>query len=188
MEKDFGQSPCNCKKVVLFGPESTGKTTLAKQLASHFNSDWVPEYARAFLQNKWDKTNEICSKEDLLIIAAGQMALENQKASNTNSILFCDTDLLVTKIYSEVYFNGYCDPDLHHFAVNNHYDLYLLLDIDIPWVADDLRDKPEERDQMLIQFKKARQSLNRPYVLIQGQGEDRFQCAIQAIQSQFAHV
>jgi nicotinamide riboside kinase len=62
------------------------------------------------------------------------------------------------------------------------------LDIDIPWVADDLRDKPEERDQMLIQFKKALQSLNRPYVLIQGQGEDRFQSAIKAIQSQFAHV
>ena len=188
MEKDFGQSPCNCRKVVLFGPESTGKTTLAKQLASHFNSDWVPEYARAFLQNKWDKTNEICSKEDLPIIAAGQMALENQKASNTDSILFCDTDLLVTKIYSEVYFGGYCDPYLHHFAVNNHYDLYLLLDIDIPWVADDLRDKPGERDQMLIQFKKALQSLNRSYVLIQGQGEDRFQSAIQAVQSQLTHV
>ena len=188
MEKDFGQSPSNCRKVVLFGPESTGKTTLAKQLASHFNSDWVPEYARTFLQNKWDKTNEICSIEDLLFIAAGQMALENQKASNTDTILFCDTDLLVTKIYSEVYFNGYCDPDLHHFAVNNHYDLYLLLDVDIPWVADDLRDKPNEREQMLMQFKKALQSLNRPYVLIQGQGEGRFQSAIQAIQSQFAHV
>jgi nicotinamide riboside kinase len=116
------------------------------------------------------------------------MALENQKASNTHTILFCDTDLLVTKIYSEVYFRGYCDPDLHHFAVNNHYDLYLLLDIDIPWVADDLRDKPYERDQMLTQFKKTLQSLNRPYVLIQGQGEGRFQSAIQAIQSQFAHV
>ena len=188
MEKDFGQSPSNCKKVVLFGPESTGKTTLAKQLASHFNSDWVPEYARAYLQNKWDKTNEICSKQDLPIIAAGQMALENQKASNINSILFCDTDLLVTKIYSEVYFHGYCDPDLHHFAISNQYDLYLLLDVDIPWVADDLRDKPEERDQMLMQFKKALQSLNRPYVLIQGQGEDRFRSAIHAIQSQLAHV
>jgi NadR type nicotinamide-nucleotide adenylyltransferase len=188
MEKDFGQLPCSCSKVVLFGPESTGKTTLAKQLASHFNSDWVPEYARAYLQNKWDKTNEICSKEDMPIIAAGQMALENQKASKSDTILFCDTDLLVTKIYSEVYFNGYCDPDLHHFAVNNHYDLYLLLDIDITWVADNLRDKPHERDQMLTHFKKALQSLNRSHVLIQGQGEDRFQSAIHAIQSQFAHV
>jgi NadR type nicotinamide-nucleotide adenylyltransferase len=188
MEKDFEQTPCNCKKVVLFGPESTGKTTLAKQLASHFNSDWVPEYARTYLQNKWDQTKEICSKEDLPIIAAGQMALENQKASNNDTILFCDTDLLVTKIYSEVYFNGYCDPDLHHFAVSNYYDLYLLLDVDIPWVADDLRDKPDERDQMLAEFKKALQSLHRPYVLIQGQGEDRFQSAIHAIQSQFAHV
>ena len=188
MEKDFGQSPCNCRKVVLFGPESTGKTTLAKQLASHFNSDWVPEYARGYLQNKWDKTNEICSKEDLPIIAAGQMALENQKASNNNTILFCDTDLLVTKIYSEVYFDGYCDSDLNYFAVNNYYDLYLLLDIDIPWIADDLRDKPDERDQMLIQFKKALKSQSRPFMLIQGQGEDRFQSAIRAIKSQFAHV
>ena len=111
MEKDFGQTSCNCKKVVLFGPESTGKTTLAKKLASYYNSDWVPEYARTYLQNKWDQKKKICSKEDLPIIAAGQMALENQKASNTDSILFCDTDLLVTKIYSEVYFEGYCDPD-----------------------------------------------------------------------------
>ena len=188
MEKDFGQTSCNCKKVVLFGPESTGKTTLAKKLASYFKSDWVPEYARIYLQNKWDQTKEICSKEDLSIIAAGQMALENQKARNNDSILFCDTDLLVTKIYSEVYFGGYCDPYLHHFAVNNHYDLYLLLDIDIPWVPDDLRDKPDERDQMLAEFKKALESLDRPYVLIQGQGEDRFQSAIHAIQSQFAHV
>ena len=72
--------------------------------------------------------------------------------------------------------------------MNNHYDLYLLLDIDIPWVAHDLRYKPNEREQMLMQFKKALQSLNRPYVLIQGQGEDRFRSAIHAIQSQFAHV
>ena len=96
MEKNFRQIPSNCKKVVLFGPESTGKTTLAKQLAAHFKSDWVPEYAREYLQQKWDETKEICTKEDLPVIAAGQMALENQKASTTDTILFCDTDLLVT--------------------------------------------------------------------------------------------
>ena len=73
-------------------------------------------------------------------------------------------------------------------VVITSYDLYLLLDIDIPWVADDLRDKPDERDQMLAEFKKALQSLHRPHVLIQGQGEDRFQSAVHAIQSQFAHV
>ena len=188
MEKNFRQIPSNCKKVVLFGPESTGKTTLSKQLAAHFKSDWVPEYAREYLQQKWDETKEICTKKDLPIIAAEQMALENQKASTTDTILFCDTDLLVTKIYSEVYFDGYCDSDLHHFAVNNTYDLYLLLDIDTPWVADDLRDKPNERDMMLAAFKQALHSFKRTFELIQGQGEHRLQAAIQAIQSHFAYV
>lgn len=187
MEKNFGQISSGCKKVVLFGPESTGKTTLAKQLATHFSSDWVPEFARDYLQQKWDQTKESCTKEDLPIIAAGQMALENQKASTTETILFCDTDLLVTKIYSEVYFDGYCDPDLHHFAVHNTYDLYLLLAIDTPWVADDLRDKPNERTMMFGAFKKALLSFNRTFELIQGQGENRLQTAIQAIQSHFVY-
>ena len=188
MEKNFRQIPSNCKKVVLFGPESTGKTTLSKQLAAHFKSDWVPEYAREYLQQKWDQKKEICTKEDLPIIAAGQMALENQKASTTDTILFCDTDLLVTKIYSEIYFDGYCDPDLHYFAVNNTYDMYLLLDIDTPWVADDLRDKPNERDMMLAAFKQALHSFKRTFELIQGQGEHRLQAAIHAIQSHFVYV
>ena len=112
----------------------------------------------------------------------------DEGAKLSKPILFCDTDLLVTKIYSEVYFDGYCDPDLHHFAVNNTYDLYLLMNIDTPWVADDLRDKQNERAMMLAAFKKALHSFKRTFEMIQGKEEHRLRAAIQAIQSHFAYV
>lgn len=188
MEKDLGQSPAHCAKVVLFGPESTGKTTLAKKLAAHFNTKWVPEFARAYLQKKWDEKQEICTKDDLPLIAAGQMKLENEKAAQANAILFCDTDLLVTTTYSEVYFDGYCDPQLRAFALKNNYDLYLLTNIDIPWVADDLRDKPNERVQMLNRFTSTLNKLQRPYAVVQGQGEERFRSALQAIEQYLPYV
>ena len=77
MEEKYKQEPSNCIKVVLFGPESTGKTTLSRQLARYYNSVWVPEYARAYLQNKWNNERKICDSDDLLPIAEGQMRLEN---------------------------------------------------------------------------------------------------------------
>ena len=78
MEKNLKQQPSNCIKIVLFGPESTGKTTLSGQLARHYNSVWVPEYAREFLQNKWNDERKTCEPKDLLPIAKGQMQLENK--------------------------------------------------------------------------------------------------------------
>ena len=71
MEEKLGQEPSDLIKIVLFGPESTGKTTLAKQLAKHYNTVWVPEYAREYLQKKWDDTKEICTLDDLIPIAVG---------------------------------------------------------------------------------------------------------------------
>ena len=80
MEKKYTQEPSNCIKVVLFGPESTGKTTLSRQLAKHYNSVWVPEYAREYLQNKWNNERKTCELDDLLPIAEGQIRLENELA------------------------------------------------------------------------------------------------------------
>ena len=85
MEKKYKQQPANCVKVVLFGPESTGKTTLSRQLARYYNSVWVPEYAREYLQNKWNNERKTCEPKDLLPIAEGQMKLENELAQKTNS-------------------------------------------------------------------------------------------------------
>ena len=141
MEEALKQQPSNCIKVVLFGPESTGKTTLSIQLARYYNSVWVPEYARDYLQNKWNNERKTCEPKDLLPIAIGQMELENTLAQKTDSVLICDTDLLETKVYSEEYYSGTCDSLLEKYALKNTYDLYFLTYIDTPWEADDLKDK-----------------------------------------------
>ena len=104
MEEKLKQEPSDIVKVVLFGPESTGKTTLAKQLAAHYKTAWVPEYARQYLQDKWDRAQKTCEPLDLLPIAKGQITLENELTKKANKILFCDTDLLETKVYSEAYY------------------------------------------------------------------------------------
>jgi nicotinamide riboside kinase len=98
MEENLRQQPANCIKIVLFGPESTGKTTLSNHLARYYNSVWVPEYAREYLQNKWNEERKTCEPEDLLPIAEGQMFLENKLSKKTDSVLICDTDLLETKV------------------------------------------------------------------------------------------
>lgn len=178
MEERFKQQPSNCIKVVLFGPESTGKTTLSMQLANHYNTVWVPEYSRTYLQNKWDTTRKVCEPDDLLPIAAGQMKLENALAKKTNSVLICDTDLLETKVYSEAYYLGYCDPILEKYALENTYDLYFLTYIDTPWELDDLRDKPNERESMFQAFESALITNKRPYVLLKGNKKERLETAV----------
>lgn len=181
MGKKLKQLPANCLKVVLFGPESTGKTTLSIQLARHYNSVWVPEYAREYLQNKWNNERKTCEPKDLLPIAEGQIKLENKLAKKTDTVLICDTDLLETKVYSEAYYLGYCDPLLEKFALENTYDLYFLTYIDTPWEADDLRDKPEEREAMFKIFENALIMNNRPYVLLKGNKKERLETAIKHI-------
>ena len=181
MEDQLKQQPADCIKVVLFGPESTGKTTLARQLARHYNSVWAPEYARAYLQNKWNNERKTCEPNDLLPIAIGQMALENELAKKTNSVLICDTNLLETKVYSETYYSGSCDPLLEEYALKNKYDLYFLTYIDTPWEADDLRDKPEERLEMFNVFEATLKTYKIPYVLLKGSKKDRIDTAVKHI-------
>jgi NadR type nicotinamide-nucleotide adenylyltransferase len=181
MEEALKQEPSNCIKVVVFGPESTGKTTLAGQLARHYNSVWVPEFARDYLQAKWNNERKTCEAEDLLPIAIGQMKLENELAKKTDSVLICDTDLLETKVYSEEYYSGACDPLLEKYALINQYDLYFLTYIDAPWEKDDLRDRPNEREEMFKAFEDALIKNNRPYVLLKGNKNERLNKAVQHI-------
>lgn len=181
MEKALKQQPSNCIKVVLFGPESTGKTTLSRQLARHYNSVWVREYAREYLQNKWNNERKTCEPKDLLPIAIGQMKLENELAQKTNSVLICDTDLLETKVYSEAYYQGTCNPVLDTYALKNSYDLYFLTYIDTPWEADDLRDKPNERKRMFEAFETTLKTYNKPYVLLKGNKKERLKLAVKHI-------
>ena len=164
-------------KIALCGPESTGKTTLAKQLADHFKTAWVPEFARDYLQEKWNTTAQICDVNDMLPIAYGQMQLENEKLSIADKFLFCDTNLMVTKIFSEVYYN-YCDRSLDKAAKKHEYDLFFLTDIDVPWEKDDLRDKPEGRKVVLEAFKQTLLDNNKPFVMLSGDKDTRFNTAI----------
>ena len=181
MEKKLRQKSINIVKVVLFGPESTGKTTLSRQLARHYNTVWAPAFAREYLQNKWNNERKTCEKDDLIPIAIGQMKLENSLAKKADKILICDTDLLETKVYSQEYYGGFVDKDLEKAANRNEYDLYLLTYIDTPWEEDDLRDRPELRLEMFTAFENALKNNNKPYVLLKGDKQTRLQKAIEVI-------
>lgn len=181
MEEDYQQRSTDIVKVVLFGPESTGKTTLAMLLAQHYNTFWVPEYAREYLQQKWDEEQVTCEEKDLLPIARGQMRLENELAEKANQLLICDTDLLETKVYSEEYYGGKTDPVLNKYARKNSYDLYLLTNIDIPWEEDDLRDRPHLREEMFKAFENALIDYDRNYIVLEGDLQSRLDKGIDEI-------
>jgi nicotinamide riboside kinase len=181
MEKNLKQQQSTeIVRIALFGPESTGKTTLAKQLAEHYKTVWAPEFARDYLQEKWEKTAQICDVNDMLPIAYGQTKLENDSLSIANKYLFCDTNLMVTKVFSEVYYN-FCDPLLDKAARKHKYDLFFLTDIDVPWEKDDLRDKPEGRESVFAVFKQTLIENNKPFIILSGDKELRLKKAVAII-------
>jgi nicotinamide riboside kinase len=180
MEENLKQSQSAIIKIALFGPESTGKTTLAIQLAAHYNTVWAPEFARNYLQEKWDKSQLICDSNDMLPIAYGQVQLENEKVAAANKYLFCDTNLMVTKVFSEVYYN-YCDPLLDKAAKEHEYDLFFLTDIDVPWKKDDLRDRPEGRETVFEVFKQALIDAKKPFITLSGDKDLRLEKAVSIV-------
>ncbi len=180
MEKNLEQQHSSIIRIALFGPESTGKTTLAKQLAEHFETAWTPEFARDYLQEKWEKSSQICDVDDMLPIAYGQAKLENDSLSVANKYLFCDTNLLVTKVFSEVYYN-FCDPLLDIAALKHEYDLFFLTNIDVPWEKDDLRDKPEGRESVFAVFKQTLIDNNKPFITLSGDKDLRLHKAISIV-------
>lgn len=182
MEKTLVQRQSDCLKIVLFGPESTGKTTLAKQLAAHFKTKWVPEYMRTYLQNKWDENAQKISKEDLLPIAKGQVASENKLTRKVTKLLFCDTNLLELQVYCEYYYDGWCPSEIKKAVENQHYDYYFLTHIDVPWYPDDLRDRPNDRSAIFRSFEKALTSRQIPYTILSGSQEKRLNTAIEILQ------
>lgn len=181
MEKTLKQDSSDCIRVCLFGPESSGKTTLSQKLSSHYNAPLVPEFARAYLQNLWEKESKVCRPKDILPIVSGQMELENEALKKADHLIICDTDALTTKVYSEAYYDGWCPESLSKVVANNNYDLYLLTYIDTPWEADDLRDRPEQREEMFLHFKNALDNYGFNYILIKGSLEERVKTATNAI-------
>lgn len=166
------------KKISIFGPESTGKTTLSKNLALHFDGTWVPEYARCYLETKGGEIEP----SDMLNIARGQSIIENITQNDAKPILFCDTDPRVTNIWSQYLFNSRSN-EIDLIAQNHHYDLTIVLDVDVPFVDDSIRYIPERRESFFSSCITMLEKLDAPYLIVQGSWEERWLKAVQAIQN-----
>jgi NadR type nicotinamide-nucleotide adenylyltransferase len=169
--------PYFLRRVCVFGPESTGKTTLARRLAEHFGTVFVPEYARTLLEARGGKLAE----DDMTRIARGQIASEESLARNARGVLICDTDVLTTLVWSEALF-ARVSPWVRSQAEARDYNLYLLLDVDVPWVDDPVRYLPKERREFFERCKAALELRGRRYVHLQGTWEERFAQACRAVE------
>ncbi len=163
-------------KVCVLGPECTGKTDLSQQLAAHYQTAWVAEYARAYL----DKLGRPYVQSDLLKIAHGQLRMEQEWARDANRLLICDTNLIVVKVWSEFKY-GNCDEEILQLIRSTTYDLYLLTYIDIPWQHDPLREHPNERETLFRIYLKEMENQQTPFVEIMGTREQRLNTAVNAI-------
>jgi NadR type nicotinamide-nucleotide adenylyltransferase len=165
-------------KVVVIGPESTGKSTLSEQLAAHYQTVWVQEFARQYLE----ELSRPYEQQDLLTIAEGQLALEDELARQANGLLVCDTDLHVIKVWSEHKY-GTCDPRILEQIATRPYDLYLLTYIDIPWEEDPQREYPDPamREYFYNIYKDLVAASGVPWVVIKGSFEERRSLAIAAV-------
>jgi HTH-type transcriptional repressor of NAD biosynthesis genes len=173
--------PYFVKRVVLTGPESTGKTTLCQKLAEHFQTNWVVEYGR----EHWANAKHPLTVADISVVGETQLKKEEEAAQLSNKILFCDTDLIVTQIWSEIYFKECPEWIVKHNEARN-YDLYLLMDIDIPWVDDGTREFPQLREFHFNRLKAELEFRKLPFRIISGNYEERFERAVSIIQAQFS--
>jgi NadR type nicotinamide-nucleotide adenylyltransferase len=165
------------KKVAIIGPECTGKSELSKFLATHFNTDWVPEYARAYIDNLRRPYNQ----DDLSVIAHGQLRLEDEFLRDANQFLFCDTNLYVIKVWSNFKF-GNCHPEILQQIASRKYDLYLLTYVDLAWEADPLREHPTKREELYQIYLNEMKNQQVPFVEIKGDREQRRATAIAAVE------
>jgi NadR type nicotinamide-nucleotide adenylyltransferase len=165
------------RRVVVIGPESTGKTALAKELSARFGAPWVPEYAREFVE----RTGRAVVLEDVDEIGRGQSAGEDRALASRPPLLILDTDLVSTFVYSRHYF-GDVPPTVAAAMRSRIADLYLLLAPDVPWVAEaDQRQEPERREELFASFRATLEALGASHVAIQGSWSERRRAAIAAV-------
>lgn len=163
-------------KVAITGPESTGKSTFSEQLAGHYQTIWVPEFARTYIGNM----NKPYTLQDIEAIAREQYTLEQQMRQQANGLIFSDTDMLVLKIWSEHAF-GHCPDFIKERWEQQNYNLYLLMGVDLPWEPDPQREHPHLRRFFYDWYKRELQIINAPFVEISGKEQERFLKAIEHI-------
>ncbi|MFM7710615.1 MAG: AAA family ATPase [Ferruginibacter sp.] len=177
-------------RFAIIGPESTGKSTLARLLADHFQGEWAPEYAREYLTTHGKEY----TIKDLQQIALGQLALEDSRenhlrdsvlAGAARPFLFTDTDMQVMRVWSEFVFDA-CDSLVLNAIVDRTYDGYLLCAPDVPWVKDLLREYPDHatRNKLFHYYLDAMVNQSIPWIMIQGDYAARVDSAISFVNSQ----
>ncbi len=165
------------KRVAIIGPECTGKSELSEFLAGHYETSWVPEYARGYLDNLVRPYNQ----DDLTTIARGQLRIEDEFARTANGVLFCDTNLHVIKIWSHFKY-GEVDSEILGLIEERSYDLYLLTNIDIPWEEDPQREHPDKREELYDLYLSELKNQPVPFVEISGDRKERRETAIRAVE------
>jgi HTH-type transcriptional regulator, transcriptional repressor of NAD biosynthesis genes len=160
--------PYFVKKICLYGPESTGKSVMAKKLAELYQTEWVPEVAREFVNS-----NEF-TETDIINIGKAHLTRIEEKVKSANKFLFCDTDAITTQIYSRHYLQV-VPPILFEVERQVHFDAYFLFDVDVPWVADGLRDLRDQRTDMFEVFKEELQKRGKSFTIVQGDWDKRLQ-------------
>ena len=165
MEKTVGSL---MKKVVITGPESSGKTTLFNAIEEKFGIAGVPEFARIYI----DQLDRPYVQGDLIEIANGQLQLEQKFSNENKDLLLCDTDLLTLKVWSE-YKYGSCDPIILNQLMHYLPDYYVLASPDIPWEPDPQRENPKERDELFQIYQKEILTLKIPSIIVAGSQEQR---------------
>jgi len=177
MEENTSQNTNSVKKVVIIGPESTGKSTLASLLAKYYDTTWVKEYAREYI----DRLDRPYEERDLLDIAHGQLIEEDKALKLANNILICDTNLITIKVWAEHKF-GACYDEILDLIKTREYDLYLLTNIDVPWSEDPQREHPNLRSFFFDIYKQELTKTNVPWEEIVGENHfDRQRIAVNAI-------
>jgi NadR type nicotinamide-nucleotide adenylyltransferase len=167
------------KRILILGPESTGKSTLAEDLANHFGEPWVPEFAREYLE----KLERPYQFEDLTEIGKGQVNLEDQLAEKAQKFIFCDTDLRVIHIWSEHRF-GKTETWILEAIQRRNYDLILLTDTDLPWGPDPLREYPEleMRQYFFEKYRSLSVQSGFPFLIVSGDRAKRLKISAEAVE------
>ncbi|MCK6617252.1 MAG: ATP-binding protein [Cyclobacteriaceae bacterium] len=166
------------KRVAIVGPECTGKTALSIALADYYQTVWVPEVARTYIEG----LTRPYQQDDLFFIAQAQLQAEEKLAKQANRVLICDTNLIVIKVWSEFKYRS-CDNRITEWLTNRHYDHHFLTDIDVPWEDDPQREHPDKRDYFFEVYRNELLKLKVPFTKLSGPLKERLHTASTVIDS-----